>query len=104
MLKGADMVFITAGEGGGTGTGGAPVIARIAREIGALTVGVVTRPFAFEGKRAPQAEVASRSCAPSATRDRHPERPALPIAERKTASWMPSFDDILLAGVRASPT
>jgi cell division protein FtsZ len=51
ILKGADMVFITAGEGGGTGTGGAPVIAEIARELGALTIGVVTRPFAFEGKR-----------------------------------------------------
>jgi cell division protein FtsZ len=51
ILKGADMVFITAGEGGGTGTGGAPVIADIARELGALTIGVVTRPFAFEGKR-----------------------------------------------------
>jgi cell division protein FtsZ len=51
VLKGADMVFVTAGEGGGTGTGGAPVIARIAREIGALTIGVVTRPFSFEGKR-----------------------------------------------------
>lgn len=51
VLKGADMVFVTAGEGGGTGTGGAPVIARIARELGALTIGVVTRPFQFEGKR-----------------------------------------------------
>jgi cell division protein FtsZ len=51
VLKGADMVFVTAGEGGGTGTGGAPIIARIAREIGALTIGVVTRPFSFEGKR-----------------------------------------------------
>jgi len=49
-LKGADMVFVTAGEGGGTGTGGAPVIARIARSLGALTIGVVTRPFGFEGK------------------------------------------------------
>ena len=57
MLKGADMVFVTAGEGGGTGTGGAPVVARIARSLGALTIGVVTRPFAFEGKkRATQAE------------------------------------------------
>jgi len=56
-LKGADMVFVTAGEGGGTGTGGAPVVAEIARELGALTVGVVTRPFAFEGRlRADQAE------------------------------------------------
>jgi cell division protein FtsZ len=58
MLKGADMVFITAGEGGGTGTGGAPVIAKIARDLGALTIGVVTRPFGFEGrKRATQADL-----------------------------------------------
>src|SRR5918912_678111 len=56
-LKGADMVFVTAGEGGGTGTGGAPVIAELARELEALTVGVVTRPFSFEGrKRFQQAE------------------------------------------------
>ncbi|WP_432559199.1 cell division protein FtsZ [Granulicoccus sp. GXG6511] len=56
-LKGADMVFVTAGEGGGTGTGGAPVVARIARSLGALTIGVVTRPFGFEGRRrATQAE------------------------------------------------
>jgi cell division protein FtsZ len=51
VLKGADMVFVTAGEGGGTGTGGAPVVAKMARSLGALTIGVVTRPFAFEGKR-----------------------------------------------------
>ncbi len=51
VLKGADMVFVTAGEGGGTGTGGAPVVAQIARSIGALTIGVVTRPFGFEGRR-----------------------------------------------------
>src|SRR2546422_2460215 len=58
ILKGADMVFITAGEGGGTGTGGAPVLAEIARNLGALTIGVVTRPFGFEGrKRATQADV-----------------------------------------------
>jgi cell division protein FtsZ len=50
-LKGADMVFVTAGEGGGTGTGGAPIVAEIARSLGALTVGVVTRPFSFEGRR-----------------------------------------------------
>lgn len=57
VLRGSDMVFVTAGEGGGTGTGGAPVVAKIAKEIGALTVGVVTRPFSFEGKRrASQAE------------------------------------------------
>jgi len=58
VLKGADMVFVTAGEGGGTGTGGAPVVANVARSLGALTIGVVTRPFGFEGKRrAIQAEV-----------------------------------------------
>ncbi|AZI57670.1 cell division protein FtsZ [Nakamurella antarctica] len=58
VLKGADMVFVTAGEGGGTGTGGAPVVASIAKKLGALTIGVVTRPFAFEGKRrGGQAEV-----------------------------------------------
>ncbi len=58
ILKGADMVFITAGEGGGTGTGGAPVLAQIARELGALTIGVVTRPFGFEGRmRATQADL-----------------------------------------------
>jgi cell division protein FtsZ len=55
QLKGADMVFITAGEGGGTGTGGAPVVARIARELGALTVGIVSKPFGFEGSRRAQA-------------------------------------------------
>ena len=51
VLRGADMVFITAGEGGGTGTGGAPIVASIARKVGALTIGVVTKPFEFEGKR-----------------------------------------------------
>ncbi|MDP5107868.1 MAG: cell division protein FtsZ, partial [Candidatus Nanopelagicales bacterium] len=51
VLKGSDMVFVTAGEGGGTGTGGAPVVARVAKEVGALTIGVVTKPFNFEGKR-----------------------------------------------------
>jgi len=55
VLKGADMVFITSGMGGGTGTGGAPVVAKIARDIGALTIGVVTRPFNFEGSRRIQA-------------------------------------------------
>ncbi len=52
-LRGSDMVFVTAGEGGGTGTGAAPVVARIARELGALTVGIVTTPFQFEGTAAP---------------------------------------------------
>ncbi|MEJ6607976.1 MAG: cell division protein FtsZ [Candidatus Planktophila sp.] len=57
ILRGADMVFITAGEGGGTGTGGAPIVAKIARDLGALTIGVVTRPFSFEGKiRSAQAD------------------------------------------------
>ncbi|MEO7837174.1 MAG: cell division protein FtsZ [Acidimicrobiales bacterium] len=51
VLKGSDMVFITAGKGGGTGTGGAPVVAEVAKSLGALTIGVVTRPFAFEGRR-----------------------------------------------------
>jgi cell division protein FtsZ len=55
QLKGSDMVFIAAGEGGGTGTGGAPIVARIARELGALTVGIVTKPFGFEGSRRAQA-------------------------------------------------
>ncbi|GMA31714.1 hypothetical protein GCM10025875_17060 [Litorihabitans aurantiacus] len=68
VLRGADMVFVTAGEGGGTGTGGAPVVARIARKLGALTIGVVTRPFTFEGaaaRRRPSR--ASRRCAPRST-------------------------------------
>ena len=57
VLKGADMVFVTAGEGGGTGTGGAPVVAAVSKGLGALTIGVVTRPFSFEGRRrAQQAE------------------------------------------------
>ena len=70
-LKGADMVFVTAGEGGGTGTGAAPVIAEIAKEeIGALTVGVVTRPFEFEGAQPHAAgrSRASTSCATRSTR------------------------------------
>src|SRR6059036_2061856 len=57
-LKGADMIFVTAGEGGGTGTGAAPTVARLAQELGALCVGVVTKPFAFEGRvRSERAEV-----------------------------------------------
>ena len=51
VLKGADMVFVTAGEGGGTGTGGAPIVAQVAKSLGALTIGVVTKPFTFEGRR-----------------------------------------------------
>jgi cell division protein FtsZ len=69
LLKGSDMVFITAGEGGGTGTGAAPVVARIARELGALTVGVVTKPFGFEGsRRLAAARRASRRWRPRSTR------------------------------------
>jgi cell division protein FtsZ len=61
ILKGSDMVFVTAGEGGGTGTGGAPTVAQIAKDLGALTVGVVTRPFSFEGRRrASQADLGIR--------------------------------------------
>ena len=78
VLKGADMVFVTAGEGGGTGTGGAPVVARIARSLGALTIGVVTRPFTFEGRRrATQAETGIDAAARRGRHPhRHPERPA----------------------------
>ena len=61
LLRGADMVFVTAGEGGGTGTGGAPVVANIARKLGALTVGVVTRPFSFEGKKRERAALQGMS-------------------------------------------
>ena len=78
VLKGADMVFVTCGEGGGTGTGGAPVVANIARKLGALTIGVVTRPFSFEGKRRQvQAETGHRGTAqPVRHAHRDPERPA----------------------------
>ena len=68
-LRGSDMVFVTAGEGGGTGSGAAPVVARIAREVGALTVGIVTMPFRFEGtKRRSQAEAGVGGFATTATR------------------------------------
>ena len=78
-LRGSDMVFVTAGEGGGTGSGAAPVVARIARELGALTVGIVTLPFKFEGTRAQARRPtrASRTLRGACdTVDRHPERPA----------------------------
>ena len=77
-LKGADMVFVTAGEGGGTGTGAAPVVAELAKELGALTVGIVTRPFSFEGRR--RTDQADRGIEELAVEGRHPgrdpERPA----------------------------
>ena len=66
-LKGADMVFVTAGEGGGTGTGGAPVVAELAKEVGALTVGVVTRPFSFEGRSGPSRPSAGSTSSASAS-------------------------------------
>ena len=84
VLKGADMVFVTAGEGGGTGTGGAPVVASIARKLGALTIGVVTRPFTFEGRRrAGQAEEGITAPAQRVRHaHRHPERPAAAARRR----------------------
>ena len=103
-LKGADMVFITAGEGGGTGTGGAPILAELARELDTLTVGVVTRPFAFEGRR--RAEQAERGI--DSLRDRvdtliviENDR-LLQVVEKKT-SIVDAFrmaDDILRQGVQ----
>ena len=103
-LKGADMVFITAGEGGGTGTGGAPIVAELGQEIGALTVGVVTRPFAFEGKlRADQAEQGIQSLRESVDtlivieNDR-----LLQVVERSTpvTEAFSMVDDILRQGVQ----
>lgn len=104
VLRGADMVFVTAGEGGGTGTGGAPVVASIARSLGALTIGVVTRPFTFEGRRrstqaesgiaALQAEVDTLIVIPN---DR-----LLSIAD-KQVSMLDAFksaDQVLLSGVQ----
>ena len=103
-LKGADMVFVTAGEGGGTGTGGAPVIAEIARELGALTVGVVTRPFTFEGqKRADQAEQGIRAIREKVdTLIVIPNDRLLSVVEKET-SIIDAFrmaDDILRQGVQ----
>jgi cell division protein FtsZ len=104
VLKGADMVFVTAGEGGGTGTGGAPIVAELAHELGALTVGVVTRPFGFEGRR--RAEQAHRGI--EELRDRvdtliviENDR-LLQVVEKRT-SIIEAFrmaDDILRQGVQ----
>ena len=104
VLKGADMVFVTAGEGGGTGTGGAPVIASIARKLGALTIGVVTRPFSFEGKkRASQAEDGIDGLrAECDTLIVIPNDRLLQISERNV-SVMDAFrsaDQVLLSGVQ----
>src|SRR6202162_6690736 len=104
ILSEAEMVFVTAGMGGGTGTGSAPVIARIARELGALTVGVVTKPFQFEGrKRMGQAEEGLRELQHAAdTLITIPNQRLLSIASRNT-SLKESFqkaDDVLLHAVR----
>ena len=74
LLKGSDMIFITAGAGGGTGTGAAPVVARIAREVGALTVGIVTKPFGFEGTR--RSDQADAGVEALGRRGRHADRRA----------------------------
>jgi cell division protein FtsZ len=103
-LAGSDMVFVTAGEGGGTGTGGAPVVARIAKSIGALTIGVVTKPFAFEGKRrAAQADVGVASLKSEVdTLIVVPNDRLLEISDRGI-SMLEAFataDQVLLAGVQ----
>jgi cell division protein FtsZ len=104
VLKGADMVFVTAGEGGGTGTGGAPIVANVARSIGALTIGVVTRPFGFEGKRrASQAELGiERLRAEVDTLIVIPNDRLLSISDRHV-SVLDAFkaaDQVLLSGVQ----
>ena len=85
-LRATDMVFITAGEGGGTGTGAAPIVAEIARGLGVLTIGVVTRPFCFEGKRrATQADKGIQSPSREGRHPhRHPERPTALGHRRET--------------------
>jgi cell division protein FtsZ len=103
-LRGADMVFVTAGEGGGTGTGAAPIVARVAKRVGALTVGVVTKPFGFEGKRRmQQAEVGIEAIrAEVDTLIVVPNQRLLEIAN-KTVSVVEAFntaDDVLRAGVQ----
>lgn len=103
-LEGADMVFITAGMGGGTGTGGAPVVAQIAREVDALTVAVVTRPFTFEGRRrAQQAEAGIEKLeAQVDTLITIPNDRLLQVVEKKT-SIQDAFrvaDDVLRQGVQ----
>src|SRR3954467_14684170 len=103
-LKGADMVFVTAGEGGGTGTGGAPIVAELAREIGALTVGVVTRPFSFEGKRrGDQAERGIQELAENVDTLIVIENDRLLQVVEKQTSILDAFriaDDILRQGVQ----
>lgn len=104
VIKGADMVFVTAGEGGGTGTGGAPVVANIARSLGALTIGVVTRPFSFEGRRrAMQAEAGIETLREEVdTLIVIPNDRLLSISDRQV-SVLDAFkaaDQVLLSGVQ----
>jgi len=104
MLRGADMVFVTAGEGGGTGTGAAPVVAKIARDLGALTIGVVTRPFSFEAKlRSAQADVGIENLrAEVDTLIVIPNDRLLAISDRNItlADAFKSSDQVLLSGVQ----
>jgi cell division protein FtsZ len=104
VLKGADMVFVTAGEGGGTGTGGAPIVAEVAKSLGALTIGVVTRPFSFEGRRrAVQAEKGVEDLREQVdTLIVIPNDRLLEISDAET-SVLQAFrlaDDVLLQGVQ----
>jgi cell division protein FtsZ len=103
-LRGADMVFITAGEGGGTGTGGAPIVAKIARELGALTVGVVTKPFSFEGKlRTTQADAGIEALRSEVdTLIVIPNDRLLAISDRSITALdaFKSADQVLLSGVQ----
>jgi cell division protein FtsZ len=104
LLKGSDMIFITAGEGGGTGTGAAPIVARIAREVGALTVGIVTKPFGFEGtKRATQAEAGIEALGAEVdTLIVVPNNRLLSVLDKQT-SMVDAFrvaDDVLRQGVQ----
>jgi cell division protein FtsZ len=104
LLKGSDMIFITAGAGGGTGTGAAPIIARIAREVGALAVAIVTKPFGFEGsRRAEQAEQGVRALAEEVdTLIVVPNNRLLTVLDKQT-SMVDAFrvaDDVLRQGVQ----
>ena len=104
ILRGADMVFVTAGEGGGTGTGAAPVVAKIAKDIGALTIGVVTRPFSFEAKlRSAQADVGIEALRSEVdTLIVIPNDRLLAISDRTItlADAFKSADQVLLSGVQ----
>jgi len=104
ILRGADMVFVTAGEGGGTGTGAAPIVAKIAKDIGALTIGVVTRPFSFEAKlRSAQADVGIEALrAEVDTLIVIPNDRLLAISDRTItlADAFKSADQVLLSGVQ----